>query len=96
MDTNPSEESPGCREQGCLMKVREIRFGGSTVQNRRTGNRVRATVTNAVVRHGVKRAILPAAISDSAVTRLLAKAGSREPSQRRRCDQSSGLREMTI
>ena len=64
--------------------------------DRHTGSRVRATVTNAVVRHGVKRAILPAAISDSAVIRLLAKAGSREPSQRRRCDQSSGLREMTI
>ena len=44
----------------------------------------------------VKRAILPAAISDSAASRLLAKAGSREPSQRRRCDQPSGLREMAI
>lgn len=47
-------------------------------------------------RCGVKRAILPAAISESAVCRWLAKAGGREPSRRRRRDQSSGLREMTI
>ena len=37
---------------------------------------------------GVKRAILPAAISESAVTRLLAEAGSREQSRRRRRDRS--------
>ena len=33
---------------------------------------------------GVKRAILPAAISESAASRLLAEAGSREPPRRRR------------
>ncbi len=43
----------------------------------------------------VKRAILPAAISDSAASRLLAEAGSREPSPRRRGDRHSS-REMTI
>ena len=43
----------------------------------------------------VKRAILPAAISDSAASRLLAEAGSREPSRRRRRDRHLS-REMTI
>lgn len=43
----------------------------------------------------VKRAILPAAISDSAATRLLAEAGSREPSRRRRRDRRKS-REMTV
>src|SRR3990170_8499021 len=45
---------------------------------------------------GLKRAILPAAISDSTVCRLLAKVGSREQSRRRRCDQPIRLREMAI
>ena len=45
----------------------------------------------------VKRAILPAAISESAVIRLLAEAGSREPPRRRRRGRSlRGPREMTI
>ena len=39
------------------------------------------------VGRGVKRAILPAAISDSTACRLLAEVGSREPSRRRRRDQ---------
>jgi len=44
------------------------------------GNRVRATETKAGGQPtGVKRAILPAAISDPAVIRLLAEAESREP-----------------
>src|SRR3954447_19870511 len=46
---------------------------------------------------GVKRAILPAAISESAASRLLAEAGSREPPRRRRRGRSLlGPREMTI
>jgi hypothetical protein len=45
----------------------------------------------------VKRAILPAAISESAASRLLAEAGSREPPRRRRRGRSrKGPREMTI
>ena len=39
---------------------------------------------------GVKRAILPAAISESAVSRWLAEAGSREPPPRRRSGRSLG------
>src|ERR671918_1956140 len=46
---------------------------------------------------GVKRATLPAAISESAASRLLAEAGSREPPRRRRRGRSLlGPREMTI
>ncbi len=40
---------------------------------------------------GLKRAILPAAISDSAACRLLAEAESREQSRRRRRDQPSSV-----
>jgi hypothetical protein len=39
---------------------------------------------------GVKRAILPAAISESAASRLLAEAGRREPPRRRRRGRSLG------
>ena len=46
---------------------------------------------------GVKRVILPAAISESAASRLLAEAGSREPPRRRRRGRVLlGPREMTI
>ena len=45
----------------------------------RAARRVRATETRTGGQPpGMKRAILPAAISDSAVSRLLAEAGSRE------------------
>ena len=51
----------------------------------------RATETKPARRRtGVKRAILPAAISDSAVIRWLAEAGSREPPRRRGRGRSQG------
>jgi len=69
-------------------------LGASTVQigtrSSRESNRDDARLHSGVE---VKRAILPAAISDSAACRLLAKAGSREQSPRRRGDRSLAGRE---
>src|SRR5689334_11038861 len=64
----------------------------------RAGDGARATETKpGGLPSGVKRAILPAAISDSAVCRWLAEAGSREPPRRQRRGRSPlGPREMTI
>lgn len=75
------EESPSCIEHGCPVKAGEARFIALTVQIgtllERESNRDQ---TAGFWVGGVKRAILPAAISDSTACRLLAKVGSREPS----------------
>jgi hypothetical protein len=67
---------------GCLAKVRETRDTGSTVQIGAPGNRCESN-RNQTGRGNVnrlKRAILPAAISDPTVIRLLAEVESREQS----------------
>ncbi len=87
------EESPGCKERGCPVKAGETVLVAVDSPDRhalaRESNRDQAC------KRRVKRAILPAAISESAATRLLAKAGGREPSRRRRRDRRKS-REMTI
>ena len=73
------EESPSCTERGCPVKAGEA-FRRRQSRLARFGARATETVPISSGNRGagVKRAILPAAISDSAVIRLLAKAGSRE------------------
>ena len=80
------EESPSCTERGCLVKAREAAARPSTVQIGVPGTGARATETkpDAATRTRLKRAILPAAISDPAVIRLLAEAESREQPSRAR------------
>src|SRR5215218_9885051 len=79
------EESPSCTEHGCPVKAGEA-GGRPRVDSPdwRAACRARATETKPAVTAGVKRAILPAAISESAASRLLAEAGSREPPRMRR------------
>ena len=74
------EESPGCIERGCLVKAREA-WRHVDSPDWRAGDSARATETRPDRLAGtwVKRAILPAAISDPAAIRLLAEAESREP-----------------
>jgi hypothetical protein len=73
------EESPSCPERGCPAKA------GAALR-RRQSRLARVSVRATETKPGpasnrgnrVKRAILPAAISDAAAIRLLAKAGRRE------------------
>ncbi len=91
-----SEESPGCKERGCPAKAGEAL---RRRQSRSARGQPRESNSDQDRRFaaGVKRAILPAAISGSAVTRWLAQAGSREqPRRRRRGRPREGSREMTV
>ena len=77
-----AEESPSCAEQRCLTKVREAGSDArrqSRPAHRATGARATETRPDRLAGIWVKRAILPAAISDPAAIRLLAEAESREP-----------------
>ena len=78
------EESPSCTEQGCLVKAREARRATGRRQSRSARGQPRESNRDQSRATGVKRVILPAAISESAASRLLAEAGSREPPRRRR------------
>ncbi len=90
------EESPSCTEQGCPVKAGEARQRVNSPYRRVPGRESNRNQTRGPRPGGLKRAILPAAISDSTVCRLLAEVGSREQSRRRRRDQPSRLREMAI
>ena len=90
------EESPSCTEQGCPVKAGETRQRVDSPHWRVPGCENNRDQSRRLRSGGLKRVILPAAISDSTVCRLLAKVGSREPSRRRRRDQPSWLREMAI
>ena len=85
------EESPSCTERGCPVKAGEAPPGVDS-PDWRAVRRARATETmsSGQCRVEVKRAILPAAISESAASRLLAEAGSREQPRRRRGGRSFG------
>ena len=92
-----SEESPSCTERGCPVKAGEAPRGVDSPDRRAKRFAREQQRPNRRVTAGVKRAILPAAISESAASRLLAEAGSREPPRRRRRGRSLvGPREMTI
>ena len=81
----PGESRGGA---GKLASTVQIGVRATAREQQRPGRRATA---------GVKRAILPAAISESAASRLLAEAGRREPSRRRRRGRPrKGPREMTI
>ncbi len=95
-DPSGSEESPSCAERGCPAKAGEAL---RRRQSRSARGQPRESNSDQDRRFaaGVKRAILPAAISGSAVTRWLAQAGSREqPRRRRRGRPREGSREMTV
>ena len=80
------EESPSCTERGCPVKAGEALASVDSPDWRavrpRESNRDHTEPANRSA--GVKRAILPAAISDPAAIRLLAEAESREQPPRRR------------
>ena len=74
------EESPSCAERRCLVKAREAGERLSTVQIGAPGNRCESN-SNQTGRgnaYRLKRAILPAAISDPTAIRWLAEVESRE------------------
>ncbi len=83
------EESPSCTEQGCPVKAGETRQRVDSPHWRVPGRESNRNQTRGPRSGGLKRAILPAAISDSTVCRLLAKVGSREQLRRRRRNQPS-------
>src|SRR5262245_11346303 len=86
------EESPSCTERGCPVKAGEARV--DACRQSRSAWRVHESNRNhsAAGTWRLKRAILPAAISDRTVCRLLAKVRGREQVQRTR--PVCGLREM--
>ncbi len=83
------EESPSCTEQGCPVKAGETRSRVDSPDWRVARRESNSNQTRGFRPGGLKRAILPAAISDSTVCRLLAKVGSREQLRRRRRNQPS-------